>query len=71
VKVRPKDGEQIFVVDYALLQRSDDNNPPIIRLAQSLVPITKYRGNYELPVALIGRDLGPDEVEVLNGEPPK
>jgi hypothetical protein len=71
VKVRPKDGEQMFVVDYALLQRSVDNTPPIITLAQSLVPITEYRGNYELPVVLIGRDLGPDEVEVLNGEPPK
>jgi len=66
VKVRPKDGEQIFVVDYAGLQRSDDNTPPIITLAQSLVPITGYRGNYELPVALFGRDLGLDEVEVLN-----
>jgi hypothetical protein len=67
VKVRPKDGEQIFVVDYSRLQRRDDNTPSTVKLAQSLVPITEYEGNYELPVALIGRDLGLDEVEVLNG----
>jgi hypothetical protein len=66
VKVTPKDGEQIFVVDYARLQRRDDNTPLTVKLAQSLVPITEYRGDYELPVVLIGRDLGLDEVEVLN-----
>ena len=33
----------------------------------TLVPITEYDGSYELPVVLIGRELGFDEVEIVRG----
>jgi hypothetical protein len=80
-KVRPKDAEEIFVVDY---QAKDDfrdryfaANPSktwmddmeyyklMEQFANTLTPAPKYRGNFRKPVALIGRSLAFGEVEVI------
>lgn len=35
--------------------------------ARTIVPISEYKGDFELPVVLVNRELGLDEVEIISG----
>jgi len=80
IRVTPKNGEDIFVVDYRawddyreeafkttemLTEAQLDEN--YVALAKTLVPIAEYKGDYKKPVVLIGRKLEFDEVEIVKG----
>ena len=80
VQVTPKNGEDIFVVDYQVWddfrekafktidRLSDEEYAEMHRLlARTLIPINGYKGDYKKPVVLIGRDLELDEVKIVPG----
>ncbi|MBW2970475.1 hypothetical protein KY319_05110 [Candidatus Woesearchaeota archaeon] len=80
LRVMPKHGEDIFVVDY---QAYDDFREEAFKttnrlsdaqmhemsvcLAKTLVPVNQYKGNYKKPVVLVGRNLEFDEAKIVPG----
>jgi hypothetical protein len=79
-KVKPKDGEEIFVVNYQVWDdyrkqvfsdpskgrmNNEEYSEMHARLGRTLIPISRYKGGYKQPVVLIGRDLEFNEVEVI------
>jgi hypothetical protein len=78
VQIKPKDGEEVYVVDYqawddfrekaATDYLSDkEYNDMHIALAKTLIPVSQYKENYKKPVVLISRNLGLDEVTIVPG----
>lgn len=80
VRVDPKHGGDIYVVDYkawddyreVAFKDTDSLTDAQVAemhtaLAKTIVPINEYTGNYQKPVVLIGRGLEFDEVQIVTG----
>ena len=82
LRINPRNANNIFVADqasrikykkqcfegnsekYMLTYEEYDESQR--RTGRTIVPIHQYKGNYEQPVVLVGRELSFDEVEIVD-----
>lgn len=69
VKVLPTDARGVYIADqsaYTKLWDGGGTHHDCVRArACTIVPLTEYKGSYEHPIYLINRELGLDEVELV------
>lgn len=82
VRVLPNRANGIYVADQAVFDQRRkeiaDANPQLKRFTdadvrdflsargRTIIPLSEYKGNYKIPIVLINRELGFDEVEVVS-----
>ena len=80
IHVQPTSANGIYIADYAArglpeqwgaIEEGDKRVIADRGVLDTLVPITKYRGGYALPVVVITRELDFHEVEVVSGPWPQ
>jgi len=71
IRVNPKSANGIYIADISAgetcRKNIDDKYQEYFRsIGRTIIPITDYKGDFKKPVVLVNRELGLDEVEIVN-----